>query len=728
FTIDKTFFLDLFNLCFTLNYFPDALRNAKVFFLLKDGKDPGACSSYRPVCLLPTIGKIIERLFLIKLNFWLDHNNIIHNNQYGFREGRSCDLAIQNIVDIIREKSQTHHIALISLDIKSAFDNMNWSVLFKLFDDLNFPKFFRNFIFHYLNNRTVSFSNEIVTISRACFRGCPQGSVVAPTIWNIYINPILERNNTSFYTQAFADDLALIISGRTARELEANTNIALAEIAQHLQEIKLSLSVHKCQALVFRSVSSRKFSKRNSTILNRKPTFKINNFSIKISDSLKILGIVLDNKLTWTAHISSLYSKILGLTSNFNRVIKSDWSMNRSILKIWYSTVIEKALLYGASIWGGALTKHHISRLHSFQRVFLLRFTRAYKTTSTNVLNVLTGIPPLHITAKAEFCKFQIWVRRSPSYNHIINNIPLDYTINIRNIPSEQKSIVLPSTKQEADFEVYTDGSKIDNETGLAVCTFQQNDNVSNFLFKLNSYNSVFQAELEAIHFACNWALQNNYKINIHTDSLSSILAIQSANSRSGFVYSVKQDIFKARHLVGLSWVKAHVGIPGNEWADQQAKSAINLGIERPIPAPRSFLRRALKQQILNEWNEYFMNYNSASGARARDFIDKVDFNFLITNKFLIFFLCGHGPFPFYLNRFKLLDSPSCICGEEGDADHYVFSCSLTKDFHLSRPADAHKKAWFRNTMHNRQAVTKISEAFRISAGICDSLTRDGSS
>ncbi|GBM91299.1 hypothetical protein AVEN_97932-1, partial [Araneus ventricosus] len=241
-------------------------------------------------------------------------------------------------------------------------------------------------------------------------------------------------------------------------------------------------------------------------------------------------------------------------------------------------------------------------------------------------------------------------------------------------------------------------------------------------------YNSVFQAELEAIHFACNWALQNNYKINIHTDSLSSILAIQSANSRSGFVYSVKQDIFKARHLVGLSWVKAHVGIPGNEWADQQAKSAINLGIERPIPAPRSFLRRALKQQILNEWNEYFMNYNSASGARARDFIDKVDFNFLITNKFLIFFLCGHGPFPFYLNRFKLLDSPSCICGEVGDADHYVFSCSLTKDFHLSRPADAHKKAWFRNTMHNRQAVTKISEAFRISAGICDSLTRDGSS
>ncbi|GBO06451.1 hypothetical protein AVEN_145888-1 [Araneus ventricosus] len=154
----------------------------------------------------------------------------------------------------------------------------------------------------------------------------------------------------------------------------------------------------------------------------------------------------------------------------------------------------------------------------------------------------------------------------------------------------EQKTIILPTTIQDAEFEVYTDGSRIDNETGLAVCIFQQDNNISNFLFKLNSYNFVFQAELEAIHFACNWALQNNSKINIHADSLSSILAIQSANSRSGFVYTVEQDIFKAKHLVGLSWLKAHVGIPGNEWADQQAKSSIISGVEKFIPALTHFL------------------------------------------------------------------------------------------------------------------------------------------
>ncbi|GBM13312.1 hypothetical protein AVEN_274530-1 [Araneus ventricosus] len=182
--------------------------------------------------------------------------------------------------------------------------------------------------------------------------------------------------------------------------------------------------------------------------------------------------------------------------------------MNKNLLKIWYYTVIEKALLYGASVWGGALTKNQIDRLHSIQRIFLLKFTRAFRTSSTNVLNVLTGIPPLHIVAKAEFIKFRIWVNRSNEYNTIFDINLLDKYVPFKNIPSRQKLINLDSKISNADYEIYTDGFRIENETGFAVCILKDEINIQNYLFKLNTFNSVFQAELAAIEFAVNWAVK----------------------------------------------------------------------------------------------------------------------------------------------------------------------------------------------------------------------------
>ncbi|GBL85490.1 hypothetical protein AVEN_34656-1 [Araneus ventricosus] len=581
----------------------------------------------------------------------------------------------------------SEHLALVSLDIKSAFDTMNWPVLFKTLESYGFPAFFKNFIYFYLKNRRVFYTNDVLEISRPCSKGCPQGSVIAPTIWNIYINSILINDRPDLHIQAFADDLVLLIGGRTARELENKTNLILAAISDKLEDLKLKLSIEKCQAVVYRSIASQKFSKRNSTVLNRKPTFKIKNTQ--------------------------------------SRVVNSKWNINKNLLKIWYYTVIEKALLYGASVWGGALTKNQIDRLHSIQRIFLLKFTRAFRTSSTNVLNVLTGIPPLHIVAKAEFIKFRIWVNRSNEYNTIFDINLLDKYVPLKNIPSRQKLINLDSKISNADYEIYTDGSRIENETGFAVCILKDEINIQNYLFKLNTFNSVFQAELAAIEFAVNWAVKEKVKVNIHTDSLSSISAINSANTRSEFVNKVKSNIFRAKNMVGLSWVKAHVGIPGNELADQQAKLAITSGEKFVIPAPYSHLKGLLKNYIVNEWNEYWNSYDSASGIRVRGYINQVSPKFLIHNKFLIYFLSGHGPFPSYLHRFKFLDSPHCICGMLGDADHYIFSCSLTKEFHLIKPADEHKKAWFNNLLTNRQAVTKMEGAFRTSRNICDTLTQE---
>ncbi|GBM50170.1 hypothetical protein AVEN_50064-1 [Araneus ventricosus] len=293
----------------------------------------------------------------------------------------------------------------------------------------------------------------------------------------------------------------------------------------------------------------------------------------------------------------------------FNPIVGPISSLTIEDLEITF--VIEKALLYGASVWGGALTKQQVDRLHSIQRIFLLKFTRAYRTTSTNVLNSLTGIPPpLHVVAKTEFIKFQIWAGHANLYTDILGNIQLDNNISIKNIPSSSKFVILNENISKTDFEVYTDGSRIEDETGFAVCILQENNNIENHLYKLKSHNSVFQAELAAMHCAANWAASKNVSINIHTDSLSSIAAIKSASARSSFVNNMKQDLVKIKHLVDLSWVK---GIQGNELADQQAKLATTTGVDTIIPAPRSYVKRILNKLMIKEWNDYWRQYNSTS-------------------------------------------------------------------------------------------------------------------
>ncbi|GBM09851.1 RNA-directed DNA polymerase from mobile element jockey [Araneus ventricosus] len=182
---NKNILTTSFNVCFEYNYFPRPLRNAKIIFLQKYGNDPEQCNEYRPVCLLPTIGKILERLFQMRFNKYLADNNILHENQFGFREGRSCELAVYNITTKLKDNRGTQHSALVSLDINSAFDSMDWSVLFKTLDFYRIPNFYKNFIFYYRVNRKVVFNDGHFHFVRYCSIGCPQGSAVAPTLWNI---------------------------------------------------------------------------------------------------------------------------------------------------------------------------------------------------------------------------------------------------------------------------------------------------------------------------------------------------------------------------------------------------------------------------------------------------------------------------------------------------------------------------------------------------------------
>ncbi|GBM12899.1 hypothetical protein AVEN_114973-1 [Araneus ventricosus] len=156
-------------------------------------------------------------------------------------------------------------------------------------------------------------------------------------------------------------------------------------------------------------------------------------------------------------------------TTNFN--------VDKNNLKLWYH-VIEKALLFGAGVWGGVLTTEHVRRLRSEQRVFLLKFSRAYRTTSTQVLNVLIGIPPLHLTAKAEFQKFQARACRSTELGRLLDINNLDCYIKLTDVHIELRTLDIIPKVLNKRYEVYTDGSKIGDDTGFSVCILKNGETI----------------------------------------------------------------------------------------------------------------------------------------------------------------------------------------------------------------------------------------------------------
>ncbi|GBM15634.1 hypothetical protein AVEN_244941-1 [Araneus ventricosus] len=150
---------------------------------------------------------------------------------------------------------------------------------------------------------------------------------------------------------------------------------------------------------------------------------------------------------------------------------------------------------------------------------------------------------------------------------------------------------------------------------------------------------------------------------------------------------------------VGLSWVKAHAGIPGNELADHYAKTAICEGEDLFVPAPYSYLKKYINKLIVTDWQRHWEG--SHTGIRVREYVPTVDLKLLTHNRLLLFLVSGHGPFPSYLFRFKLLNSPNCVCGGLGTPDHFVFDCPFTLNFHMTLPTDNNKSFWFKSVLKN---------------------------
>ncbi|GBN57286.1 hypothetical protein AVEN_167097-1 [Araneus ventricosus] len=145
------------------------------------------------------------------------------------------------------------------------------------------------------------------------------------------------------------------------------------------------------------------------------------------------------------------------------------------------------------------------------------------------------------------------------------------------------------------------------------------------FKFKLSKNNTVYQAELAAINFAVRWTQENGFKINIYTNSQSSIEALRSTRPRPAFVVEAKKNFYLAGYSVELTWVKAHAGDPGNELADHHAKLATADGENMNVQTPLSCVKFKITKNLMKDWQYNWEKYDSDSEKRARSFVPCVN-------------------------------------------------------------------------------------------------------
>ncbi|UYV65980.1 hypothetical protein LAZ67_3006054 [Cordylochernes scorpioides] len=600
--------LDIFNNSWKTGKLPQDWKTATIIPIKKLDKSADDPKNYRPISLTSICCKLMEKIILRRLTYHLDTRNLLPKEQYGFRKGHgTIDQLLfftQKVKDAQNRKPTNHTIAAF-LDLTQAFDKV-WKnkLITKLYKHFQIDGKAITWINDFLKNRYIRVKyNGTLSKTFKLYQGLPQGSVLSPTLFTLFIAGIEEKISHKTNIGLFADDIILWSSNTNWKKAERDLNKSLSHLEKFANKHKLEFNPQKSETCLF--TTDKKLYKIRPKIILKEQQLQYNKHP-------KYLGYTLDPEINSSKHIQEVIRKGRDRLKILKYISGREWGADATTLKLTYTSLIRPILEYGYQIYGTASE----TNLKSLERIQLsaariitglrntcpndivlyeadimpLKDRRSYNLpkyinkiksygnkhrTSKYILNWESNLRlkkegPLHLAKRNEFLKYKVeknYLAEKISPCKPLQNVIFNATLNEPTNKQyqnpeylKQLSLEIINNIPKNAITIYTDGSRDElGHTGSG-CLIKTTNGIEKMNRRNPDFCSVFRSELIAIYEALKSIRNTNYQdIWILTDSRS---AIQHLSHTGELRDKVSRNII------------------GNEAADVLAKK----GTKEPLP------------------------------------------------------------------------------------------------------------------------------------------------
>lgn len=338
------------NKILTTGYYPVILKSANLIPIAKPGKPRDIPVNYRPISLLTSLNKIIEKVVKFRLIEFIDINNILIPEQFGFRSHHSTVAQLVRLCDYATDAfNYNKYTGLMLFDIEKAFDTMWHKGLIYKMINLKFPNYIIKLIYSYLSNRTFRvIINGASSPEKPINAGVPQGSVIGPVLYILYINNIPKIPKT--HLALYADDTAVYTSSWRLDTVANRLTQSAYKINKEFKKWRTKLNNNKTEAIM---------------LTKRRPK-SLPDIDVNWSNCVKYLGVKIDSKLNFNEHIKHVCNKALQamflLYPIFNKY--SHLSLKNKMLL--YKVCIRPILTYAAPVWSN-ISKSNLQSMQVIQ-------------------------------------------------------------------------------------------------------------------------------------------------------------------------------------------------------------------------------------------------------------------------------------------------------------------------------------------------------------------------